>query len=266
MTTTRMNDAAGLFVEDLGGKGESLVFVHGLGGTVNTWYPQTQVLKRDRRLVCYDLAGSGRSPLKDNISIESHVEDLKRIIAQLGEKTVHLAGHSMGTIVCQHLAAQSPETVATLMLVGALTEPPDAARNAMRDRAAKVRSGGMQAVADAVTSAGTASDTKINHPASVAFVRESLMAQNPEGYARNCEALANARAADHSAIRCPVLLLTGEEDRSAPVAVARSLNSAIQDSQLELLPGCGHWATIERAKQVNYWMSLFIARQRKKAA
>ena len=43
-------------------------------------------------------------------------------------------------------------------------------------------------------------------PAAVAFVRESLMRQNPEGYARTCEALADGRggryAADRGARRC----------------------------------------------------------------
>lgn len=261
-----MSDATKLFVEEPGGKGEVLIFVHGLGGTVNTWYPQIQVLKRDRRLISYDLAGSGRSPLREDISIDSHVEDLKWVIEQSGEKVVHLAGHSMGTIVCQHVAAQLPEKVASMMLVGAMAEPSEAARDAIRERAAKVRAGDMRAIADTVAAAGTSSDTKVNHPGAVAFVRESLMAQNPEGYARNCEALANARAADHSSIRCPVLLVTGEEDRSAPVAVARALESAMRGAELQLLPGCGHWATVERPKQVNYAMSLFTARQRRKSA
>jgi pimeloyl-ACP methyl ester carboxylesterase len=262
-----MSDASRqLFVEEAGGKGETLIFVHGLGGTVNTWHPQTQVLKRDRRLICYDLAGSGRSGLGKHISIESHVEDLERVIEQSEAKTVHLAGHSMGTIVCQHLAAKSPERVASMMLIGAMIEPSDAARGAIRERAAKVRAGGMRAIADAISAAGTSSDTKVNHPTAVAFVRESLMAQNSEGYARNCEALAEARAADLPRIVCPVLLITGDEDRSAPVAVARVLESALVDSELHLLPGCGHWATVERPKQVNYAMSLFTARQRRKSA
>lgn len=265
--STQMSESVRhLFTEGPGGKGETLIFVHGLGGTVNTWYPQIQVLKRDRRLICYDLAGSGRSPIDGPISIATHLEDLKRIIQQSGEKVVHLAGHSMGTIVCQYLAVESPQLVASMMLVGALPEPPEPARDSIRERAAKVRSGGMQAIADSIAAAGTSSDTKVNQPSAVAFVRESLMAQNPEGYARNCEALADARAVDHSLIRCPVLLITGEEDRSAPVAVARGLASAIPSADLQLLAGCGHWATIERPKQVNYAMSLFTARQRRKGA
>jgi len=257
--------ASKLFIEELGGKGEPLIFVHGLGGTVNTWYPQTQVLKRDHRLICYDLAGSGRSAVADSISIESHVEDLLRVMERSGAKSVHLAGHSMGTIVCQHLAAKAPEKVASMILVGALPAPTDAARQALRDRAAKARSEGMAAIAEAIAAAGTASDTKVHQPTAVAFVRESLMAQNPEGYGRNCEALANAVAADHGAIQCPVLLITGEEDRTGPVAVARALSSAIQRAELQILPGCGHWATVERPKQVNYAMSLFTARLRKKS-
>jgi pimeloyl-ACP methyl ester carboxylesterase len=253
-----------LFVEKAGGKGEPLILVPGLGGTVNTWHPQTQVLKRDLRLFCFDLAGSGRSPLAENISIASHVEDLLSVMEQTGAKRVHLAGHSMGTIVCQHLAAKTPDRIASMVLVGAFPEPPEPARNALRDRAAKARSEGMRGIADAVAAAGTSADTKVNTPTAVAFARESLMAQNPEGYARNCEALADAVAADLSAIDCPVLLLTGDEDRTAPVAVARALASAIQGAELQIIAGCGHWAPVERPKQVNYAMSLFAARNRKK--
>ncbi|MBV9115957.1 MAG: alpha/beta hydrolase, partial [Acetobacteraceae bacterium] len=100
----------GLFLEELGGKGETLVFVHGLGGSTNTWYPQAQVLKRDLRLIAYDLAGSGRSPVQDGISIASHVADLLDVVRRFAAQgKVHLAGHSLGTIICQHLAAAHPD-------------------------------------------------------------------------------------------------------------------------------------------------------------
>jgi len=255
-----------LFIEDTNTRGDTLVLVHGLGGSTNTWHPQTQALKADFRVVSYDLAGSGRSPLRDNISIQSQVKDMLGGIAKSGATRVHLGGHSMGTIVCQHLAVTAPEKVASMVLVGALPEPPEAARPALRDRASKARNEGMRNVADAVANAGTSSDSKVNHPHAIAFVRESLMAQNPEGYARNCEALSNAIAADLGKIQCPVLLITGDEDKTGPVPVAKAMQSGIGDSQLEIVPGCGHWATIERPKQVSYLMSLFGARNRKKPA
>jgi 3-oxoadipate enol-lactonase len=249
-----------LFVEELGGRGDTLVLVHGLGGSTNTWFPQVQVLRRDLRSVAYDLAGSGRSPILDRISLASHVADLGEIIERMGQRRVHLAGHSMGTVICQHFAAAHPEQVASLALIGAFAEPPAAARNALRERAAKARGEGMRGVADAIVAGGTSDDTKTNQPAAAAFVRESLMAQPAEGYARNCEALAEATAANLSRIACRVLLVTGDQDRTAPPDVARAMASAIDDAHVQVLPGCGHWATIERAKQVNYAMTLFYAR------
>jgi imidazolonepropionase-like amidohydrolase len=42
--------------------------------------------------------------------------------------------------------------------------------------------------------------------------------------------------------------------------------SGIEGAELQVLPGCGHWATVERPKQVNYAMSLFAARNRTNTA
>jgi 3-oxoadipate enol-lactonase len=254
-----------LFVEDLGGRGETLVLVHGLGGSTNTWYPQALVLKRDFRLIAYDLAGSGRSPVRDSISIEDHTHDLLNVIAQTAGGRVHLAGHSLGTIICQHVAASRPDRIASLVLIGPFPQPPQPAREALRERAARARTEGMRGIADATVSDGISDDTKINLPAAAAFVRESLMAQPAEGYARNCEALAGAGSADLAAIACPVLLLTGEQDRIAPPDTGRAMASALKGAALQVLSGCGHWATIERAKQVNYALTLFHARLRRDA-
>jgi 3-oxoadipate enol-lactonase len=248
------------FVEELGGKGDTLVLVHGLGGSTNTWFPQAQVLKRDLRLVAYDLAGSGRTPVRDGVSIASHVEDLLAVVQDTRVGRVHLAGHSLGTIICQHFAAQNPELVASLALIGPFPQPPEAARTALRDRAARARTEGMRGIADAIVAGGTSDDTKVNQPAAAAFVRESLMAQPPEGYARNCEALAEATTADLSRIACPTLLITGDEDRTAPPDVGRAMASAILGADFRMLAACGHWPTIERAKQVNYTLTVFYAR------
>lgn len=252
---------AALFTDALGGRGEAMVLVHGLGGTTNSWAPLVPVLRRDFALHAQDLAGSGRSPLRDALSIAGHAADVLALIRQAGGRA-HLVGHSMGTIICQHLAATQPEAVASLVLVGPFPAPPEAARKALRDRAAKVRAEGMLGIADAIVAGGTSDDTRTNGPAAAAFVRESIMAQPAEGYARNCEALAAAEPADLSRIACPTLLVTGDADRTAPPDTARAMASAIRDAEVVVLPGCGHWATVERPKQLAYAVTLFHARRR----
>ncbi len=255
-----------LYVEEFGEGKETLVAVHGLGGSVNSWYPQSQVLNRDLKVVLYDFAGAGRSPVPDEVSIETHLNDLLDLVRNLSGRPVHLAGHSMGTIVCQYFAVRYPELVLSLCMLGAMTAPPDPARAALKARAEKVRSEGMRGIADSIVAAGTSKDTKVNSPAAVAFVRESILGQPADGYAKNCDALAAVAPVVLDRIECSTLLLTGDEDKTAPPDVGRAMESGLRKGHLHILTSCGHWASIERAKQVNYQMSAFYAKLRKRTS
>ena len=91
-------------VEDEG-EGDAVVCVHGLGGTSNTWTPLMGALSR-HRVVRMDLPGSGRShaALSGPLSIARMVDAMQAVCSRLGITRAHWLGHSMGTIVCQHLA------------------------------------------------------------------------------------------------------------------------------------------------------------------
>jgi len=127
-------------VEDEG-DGPAVVCVHGLGGSSNSWTPLMPALAR-HRVVRVDLPGSGRSQRAEGVlSIERYVEALLTLCGRLGVTRAHWLGHSMGTIVVQHIAAAHPKLVASVALFGPLIAPPDAARTAMKARAAKAREG-----------------------------------------------------------------------------------------------------------------------------
>jgi 3-oxoadipate enol-lactonase len=164
----------------------------------------------------------------------------------------HIVAHSMGTIVAAHLAAQEPRAVRSLALFGPLLAPPETARGAIRTRGQKARAegpAGMQAIADALVQAATSAETKARRPAAVAFVRESLMRQDADGYARTCEALAEAQPADISKIACATLLVTGDEDGVAPPQAVRMMGEKITGSRVEVLRGCGHWTPLEKPEE-----------------
>jgi pimeloyl-ACP methyl ester carboxylesterase len=243
---------------EIAGEGEPVVLLHGLGGTSNTWTPQMGLLER-HRAIRPDLPGSGRSPLPAALSIESMAETVVRMLVALGVERAVLCGHSMGSIVCQQVALMEPRRVRALALCGPLLAPPDQAREGLRARAKRARSEGMDGIADAIVQAATSSHTKQNNPAAIAFVRESLLRQPPEGYAVACEALAAAVAADVGRIVCPTLLVTGEDDAVAPPSVARAMAERIQGARVHVLPRCGHWTTLEQAAEVNRLFREFLS-------
>jgi 3-oxoadipate enol-lactonase len=238
---------------EVDGTGDAMVMLHGLGGTSNVWSPQMPAVGARFRVIRFDLPGSGRSPSPASpISIAGLVDAVTRALRVLGVESAHFAGHSMGTIVCQHLAEREPAMVKSLALAGPVHALPEAGRQGVRDRAARVRAEGMAEVAETVLKAATSGDTKANNPVAVSFIRELLMRQDAEGYARNCEALAAAEGADLERIRCRVLLVTGDEDAIAPPSAARSMADRLPDARTTVLSRCGHWTTIERAAEVNH--------------
>lgn len=247
-----------LVVEDIG-DGFPVVLLHGLGGTSNTWQPMMPVLG-NARAIRPDLPGSGRSPLgHGRLSIAAISDAITGWLASSGIGAFHLVGHSMGTLICQRVAATLPEQVASLMLFGALTEPPEAAREGLLQRAKAARQDGMEGIADQIAQATLAPSTHTDNPAAVAFVRESILRQTPDRYAANCEALSNATTADWRRIKAPTLLVTGESDPVAPVSMARLLSEKIKGACLEVLPNCGHWAPLEKPKESAKLLQEFLA-------
>ena len=254
-------------VEDEG-EGDAVVCVHGLGGSTNTFTPLMPALAR-HRVIRVDMPGSARSQrVEGPLTIERFVETLLSVCTRLNVERAHWVGHSLGTIVCQHLAVGHPKLVRSIALFGPLIAPLEAARAAIRARAAKARSegaAGMHEIALGLLTAAISAETRQRSPLAVALVRESLMRQDGEAYARSCEALAEAAPAAVERIEAPVLLVTGDEDGVAPPqqvrAFADKLHSA-KSTRVVVLPKCGHWTPIERPDDCARELRDFLAAQR----
>jgi pimeloyl-ACP methyl ester carboxylesterase len=232
----------GSMVMEAVGAGPAVVMVHGLGGSSNSFQPLLEALA-GHRVLRPDLPGAGRSaPRPGRPGMAGLVSALRDCLRAARVDRAHFVGHSMGTLICQYVAAETPALAASLTLYGPILEPPIAARQALRERAAAARAQGMAGIADAVSGASVAP----GHPIAAAFVRESVMRQPPQGYAAHCEALRAAAAANHAAIGCPTLLVAGEADPVAPVAMARDLNERIASARLEVVPGVAHWPMLEQ--------------------
>lgn len=253
-------------VEDQG-EGDAVVCVHGLGGSASSFTPLMPALVH-RRVLRIELPGSARSQRAEGpLSIARFVDTVMSACNRLGVARAHLVGHSMGTIVCQHLAVAAPKLAASLALFGPLAAPGDAARAGIRARAAKARSeglAGMHEITEALLAAALSADTRQRQPLAVAFVRESLLRQDAACYAATCDALADAEAAALDRIEAPVLLVTGDEDGVAPPQAVRALAERLhraRSTRVVVLPRCGHWTPVERAEDCQRELREFLSAQ-----
>ena len=230
------------------GAGPAVVMVHGLGGSSGSFELLMPALDGYCALRP-DLPGAGRSALRPGRpGIAGLAAAVRECMRASGVSRAHLVGHSMGALICQHLAADAPEAVASLALFGALLEPAPAARAALVERAREARTAGMAGIAEAVSAGSLGPEAAPGGSGcgvASAFVRESVLRQSPAGYAAHCEALARATAARHEAIHCPTLLVHGASDEVAPLAAAMRIRGAIAGARLETLPGVGHWPMLE---------------------
>jgi pimeloyl-ACP methyl ester carboxylesterase len=254
MTTVRLS---GMALESEG-EGTPVVMIHGLGGTSNSFQPLISALS-GFRVIRPDLPGAGRSPTPpQKITVESLADALADAAGHLGVERAHLVGHSFGTLVAQHLAARHPRLAASLTLFGPIVEPQDAARERLKARAVTARHEGMAFIADQLIDGSLSGATRADNPLAVAYLRETHMRQDREGFARSCEALAGAEKAEHRLIDCPALIVTGDEDGVGPPSVARDLAGRLKNARSVILDRCGHWTPIERPRECARLLGEFL--------
>jgi 2-keto-4-pentenoate hydratase/2-oxohepta-3-ene-1,7-dioic acid hydratase in catechol pathway/pimeloyl-ACP methyl ester carboxylesterase len=248
-----------LFVETEG-SGPAVVLVHGLGGTGNVYQPQVAALARQFTVVRFDLDGAGNSPLAGPATVTGWAADIDALLDALSLPQAAVVGHSMGCLVAAHFAAERPERVTKLALLGPVRALPRQARQNTLARAETVRAGGMRAVADTIVAAATSERTRTERPVLAAFVREILLRQPAEGYAAACEALAAAAEPAWDRITAPVHIISGTEDRTSPVAVGEALLGLLGNASQHVVRDIGHWHTIEAADEVTRQLQDFLAK------
>lgn len=248
-----------LHYQRLGSAEESMVFVHGLGGTKDYWTPLVSALSLADKasLHLFDLEGHGLSPTHPltPLTIESFAADLAGVCylaAASPSNPATIVAHSMGCLIAIRFALDNPKLVKKLVLVGPPPSPlPTAASEGSYARAALARSKGMSAVVDAVVGAGTSERTKKENPVAVAAVRLSLLSQDPESYAKACQALAGAtKAMDLEGLEMPILIITGDEDKVSPPVLCEKYVGRMKNARHVVLPGTGHWHVYEDVQGV----------------
>ncbi|RSL63659.1 hypothetical protein CEP51_013274 [Fusarium floridanum] len=250
---TQLNGKS-LHYQKIGSGSNNIVFVHGLGGTLDYWTPLISRLSlaEENTLHLFDLECHGLStthPLS-TLSLDSFASDIKSIFDTAGVTSsapATLFAHSLGCLASLKFTIDNPGLVSKLVLIGPPPSPlPEAASKGAYARAALVRRKGIRAVVDAVVDAGTSAHSKKANPTAITAVRLSLLGQDPESYAKATWALAGAtQKLNVEAIEAKTLIVTGEEDKVSPPALVEQYVGRIKDSKAVVLKNVGHWHVFE---------------------
>ncbi len=99
------------------GKGEVLLFIHGLASYLPAWNKNINELKSQYRCIAIDLPGFGKSS-KPNapISMEFYAEIIKEFCQKMKLNQVTLVGHSMGAQISLTAALKYPKLIKQMIL------------------------------------------------------------------------------------------------------------------------------------------------------
>jgi pyruvate dehydrogenase E2 component (dihydrolipoamide acetyltransferase) len=243
---------------------ETLVFLHGLGGSQSTWASVLGHFAETYRIAAVDLPGHGASdkpsPASTDYSISGMAAKLGELLEKLELAPSILIGHSLGGATALQLALDRPKLVRALVLVDSAAlgleindELLDRIESApSRDEARRllelffedrrfVLERGINDMHAARNAQGA--DEAVKAIAASAFTRRG---QNLVLFDRLGE------------LEVPLLVIWGELDRVIPSRHAVAALTALPTAWLEIMEGVGHVPQVEAAPAfaaiVNRWL------------
>jgi pimeloyl-ACP methyl ester carboxylesterase len=232
------------------GEGAALLLVHGLGYTRQGWGPQRDLLARRFRVLSFDNRGIGESEIPPGpYTVGELAGDVLQVLDQAGAGRAHLLGASLGGMVAQLVAAEHPDRVDRLVLVGTTPGGRDAFPLPQRTLALIAEAAALPqeiAMRRFVENALAPGSTLVDE----VFAYRRSHPPDPAGWAAQAAAGAAWDADGRLArIAAPTLVVAGTADAVVDPRNAQLLVDAIPGARLELIEGAGHLPFWERAEE-----------------
>ncbi|HEV8669748.1 MAG TPA: alpha/beta fold hydrolase [Candidatus Limnocylindria bacterium] len=248
------------------GRGDAVLMIHGVGGWAENWREvMTPIARSGRHAIAFDLPGFGQSDPPGDVEHFGprdpfYPRFIGALLDELGIRSAHLVGNSMGGAVAYTAAVSQPERTRSLALVaggGVGTEValflrlctlpgvaalsrvfgrPEQARDVLRTCFHDSRRI-PELLYDEAERYGFASFGEfvraLRSGVTIFGVRQSVR--------EHWVALAPRFAG-------PVIVIWGRQDRVLPVAHAAEAEDVMPQARVELIDDCGHLPQVERTE------------------
>jgi pimeloyl-ACP methyl ester carboxylesterase len=252
-----------IFYEETGA-GEPLLLIAGFACDHANWYKITPLLNSSYRLITFDNRGVGQSSSPEGpYSIHQMAEDAAGLLAAIGLDRVHVAGHSMGGQIAVELALNYPGRVKSLMLLSSC------AKVDQRGKAVIESWGDLPRLVDPVTGIRLSlpwvyTSRFYETPGAIDNVVNEMLS-NPfppslSGIYQQSRAITGYDAvARLGGIKCPTLVVVGDEDILGGLPFSQRLVDGIRGAQLLILEKAGHGLPTESPEVTAAAMSDFLS-------
>src|SRR5579859_2873939 len=243
---------------------ETVILIHGASGHLESFIFTVPVLAQTWRTIAFDLPFHGYAGYADHpYSVPEYARYLSSLAEVLGVGKVSLVGQSLGGAIAARATVDGLLDVQRLVLIGSVgwSDGAGGARSTMRaaltDRSREVVRARLE---HAMSCRGPHMDELVEcryHAYQRGNWQQRLDAfthhETPDG--RRQALLSDD---EWRAIRCPALLIWGDQDVVVPAATGEALASLIPHSRLMIVSGAGHNPQFELPDQVNTAIADFL--------
>jgi 3-oxoadipate enol-lactonase len=244
---------------------ETIAFFNGVMASASSWAYQIPVFEKlGYRIILHDFKGQTMSDKPEGeYTFKQHAEEAKALFDYLGVKKLHIIGTSYGGEVAMRFAIDYPNDTKSISIIDSVSE---------LDETLKLFVGGWKTLASMDDPEGffwgmapsIYSNSFIKANKEFLQSRAAALKNIPRDYFKGQISLYNTFEHDlHmtdelSEIKCPALVIVGEEDILKPYKFSKLLAEHIPNSEFAVIPGCGHVAIFEKPNVLNTLLLGFI--------
>lgn len=250
---------------------EWMVFVHGAGGSTNTWLRQIVFFRQHFNCLLFDLRDHGQSkfPLADSpekYDFDLITRDIVQLVDHLEIKQAHFVAVSLGSLFVRKIEESRPDLIQSIVFAGGIFKLNWKMKFLIR--------------AGRFLSKFTPFNLlyqmyafillpKANHKASRrVFIRESKKIQHQEfmkWLQLSRELNKQLKESFNRAMQVPALVVMGSEDHVF-LKPALRYSKKYKNTILRVINKSGHVCNIERSEEFNEEVILFLTNSKRKTA
>ncbi len=271
----KLDDGRTIAFVDEGTSDKVIIFVHGLGSYLPAWQKNISGLMNDYRTIAIDLPGYGKSSKEPHSGTpEFYADVIAQFLDKQGIEKANIAGHSMGGQAAISMALKYPEKVKSLILVA--TAGIEKFTEGQKEWFREVMTVNGVKLTPVNQIRANVYSNFYNMPEDAEFmITDRIALRGADQFDNYCYIVVQSvnGMVDQPVVNLldritqPTLILFGENDNLIPNPylnpgftrdIGEKAKSLIPNSELQIIPDCGHFLQFEKPDAFNKAVRTFL--------